>query len=687
MANSLRVTELDFDQIKNNLKTYLQGQSTFSDYDFEGSGLSILLDVLAYNTHYNAFYLNMALNELFLDTAVKRESVVSLAKMLNYTPRSIRAASALINLTVNNVGAAPTSLIINRYTPFTSSINNTTFTFYNIEPQTIEPNGGVYSLENLEIFEGTYIVNKFTVGSNPGPSEKFEIPNANVDTTTILVTVQDNPTSTTRTIYNLFAGDITQVTEDSKIFFLDQNINGLYEIYFGDGVLGTKLITGKQVTIEYLTTSGPDANVSDKITQSFTLGGAIYDGTIGYTNVSVTTATKSTDGQNPETIDEIRFNAPKAATAQNRLVSKYDYESFLVKNYNYIDAVSVWGGEDNDPPVYGKVYISIVPKPSQFLTTTRKNSIIETIREKRALAITPTFIDPDIFYLNIVSAIKYNPNITNEGSSDITTAVNTSIQNYFTQNLGNFKQDFALSKLLAAIDVARDSIIGNITEITVQKKLQPALGIGISNKIKLSNKIEEHSFSSTQFYYSYLGTIYAARIKDIPDEATVSLSGTYRRSGAIITCTFEQEHGLTEGENISLNFSGSSIDGIYSINTVESLRKFTVISEHTGNDIGTVSIQSEDRGRLLVYSVSDNATLNNNIGFISYESGLIQLTSLTITGYPADQTTLNLYFKLTKDSQDIIVARNQIIELDTETANNTTNRLAGITLSTQAIPK
>lgn len=687
MANSLRVTELDFDQIKQNLKTYLQGQSTFTDYDFEGSGLSILLDILAYNTHYNAFYANMALNEIFLDTAVKRESVVSLAKMLNYTPRSIRAASSKLNLTVNNVVGSPSALTINRYTPFTTTIYGTTYTFYNLETQSITPIGGAYSFENLEVFEGTYVVTKFSVGSTPGPNEKFEIPNSNIDTTTIRVTVQDTSTSTTSTTFTLFEGDITQVTETSNIYYIEQNTRGLYELYFGDGVLGTKLATGNQITVEYLVTSGPEANVSDKITQTFSLATAVFDGTTPYTDVTVSTIVKSTDGQAAETIDEIRFNAPKSATSQNRLVSKYDYEAFLTRNYNYIDAVSVWGGEDNDPPQYGKVFISIVPKTSQYLTTTRKNTIISAINEKRSLAITPTFIDPDIFYLNIITSIKYNPNITNEGSTDISTAVQSAIQSYFIQNLGSFKQDFALSKLLAAIDAARESIIGNITEVTVQKKLTPTLGVGASQKIKLGNKFEEHSFSSTQFYYSYLGVTYAARIKDIPDDATVNISGTYRRSGSIITCTFEEDHDLTEGEVITLSFSGAATNGLYTINSIESTRKFTLISDQTGNDSGTVTVQSEDRGRLLIYSVGDNSILNNNIGFISYQSGLVQINDLTVTGFLEDQTTLNLYFKLTKDSQDIIVARNQIIELETDSANSQTNRLAGITVSTQAIPK
>jgi hypothetical protein len=688
MANSLRITELDFDSIKQNLKTFLQNQSEFTDYDFEGSGLAVLLDILAYNTHYNAFYANMAINEMFIDSAVKRESVVSISKLLNYVPRSARAAAARINVTVDGVSGAPGSLSIDRFTAFNSSINDSTYTFYNIEPATITPIGGVYSYEGLDVYEGTYVVNKFTVGSTPGPAEKFVIPNTNIDTTTIRVTVQDTITSTTSTTYTEFDGDITQVTEDTTIFYLEQNINNQYQIYFGDGVIGKQLSVGNRVTIEYLATSAEDANISEKIDQSFSISGSISGGT--YSGVTIETVSQSTSGQAAETVDEIRFNAPKAAAAQNRLVSKYDYEIFLKRNYSYIDAISVWGGEDNDPPQYGKVFISVLPKTSQFLTTSRKNKIIEDIKKKRVMAITPSFVDPDVYYIHVTSAVRYNPNTTNETATDISNAVTAAIASYFSSNLGSFGEDFSLSKLQTAIDDARASISGNTTEIIVSKEFEVELGVGISEKVKINNKIEEHSISSAKFYYDSLGVIYPAKIRDLPDQATVELSGTYRRTGSIITCTFDENHELTVGESVTLTFSGSSESGLYEVNEIIDDEKFTVISAASGNDSGTVDIQSEARGRLQIYNPDDNTILNNNIGFVSYNSGLIQINTITVAGYIEDDGQhlhVDFYFKLTKDSQDLSVARNQIIRRSTATNSSITDRLAGTSISIQAIPR
>lgn len=683
MANNLQITNIDFDQIKSNLKQYLQGQAEFTDYDFEGSGLSILLDILAYNTHYNAFYINMALNELFIDTAVKRESVVSLAKLLNYTPRSVRSAQATIDLTVNGVSETG-SLTLERYTPFTSTINQQTFTFYNLDSVTISSNGTEYTQTGIDVYEGVYVVNKFNVVS-PGPSEKYVIPNKNVDTTTIRVTVQDSPEVTNSTTYTMFDGDITAVTGTTNIYYIDQNAQGYYEIYFGDGLLGTKLTAGNRVTIEYLVSNGTAANVSDKVNQTISLSGTLIGPT--YTSVDVTVTSKSNTGQDEETIDEIRFNAPRAAAAQNRLVTKYDYEAFVKKNYNYIDAVTVWGGEDNDPPQYGKIFISAIPKQSQYLTTARKNAIISDIAVKRVASITPVFVEADDFYASVSSVVKFNPNITNKVATDIQGLVNTSIQNYFSLNSGSFGDYFSYSKLIAAIDDADESILGNLTSVTLEKRITPTTGVAFSKYIKLNNKFDQHKVASTQFYYTLNNEIYAARIKDIPDEATISVTGTYRRSGSIITVTLPSAHDLIVGENVTLTFTGAAIDGEYAVDTTESTTKFTVISEETGNDSGTVSVQSASRGRLRVYDVASAAILNNNIGFVSYNEGIIQINNLNVYGFLPDQTDLRLYFNLTDDSQDISVVRNQIIRLSTDTVNSSTNRIAGLNVSTIAIPK
>jgi hypothetical protein len=684
MATTLRVTELDFDAIKQNLKNYLSGQAQFTDYDFEGSGLSVLLDTLAYNTHYNSFYLNMAMNEIFIDSAVKRESIVSLSKMLNYIPKSRRAASATLSLVVNNVVGSPTSLIIDRYTAFNTSIAGTSYTFYNLEPVTILPSGTTYSYDNLEVYEGTFVVNKFTVGATPGPAEKFIIPNRNIDTNTIRVTIQDDPTSSTSTKFDLYAGDITLVTDDSTIYFLEQNSAGTYQIYFGDGLIGRKLVTGQTVTIEYLVTNGVAANISDKISQAFELSGSIE----GYTDVSITVVEKSDGGEDEETLEEIRFNAPKAATSQNRLVTVKDYEAFLKRKYSYIETVSVWGGEENDPPAYGKVFLSVVTKPNQVLTTSRKNQIVADIKEKRTLALTPTFVDPDIFFINILDTVKYNPNITNDSSADIDAAVRAAIQTYFTQNITQFGDDFSASKLIAAIDNSKASILGNSMIPVVQKRLSPTLGVAFAQNFKISNKIESGSINSTTFFFSIQGEILPARIKDERLTDVIRFNGTYRRSSAVVTInTPVAPHGLAPGEKVTINFSGSAIDGDYVVNTTPTDKSFTVITREEGIDYGTVSITTDVRGVLRIVNPDNNRILNNNIGSVAYNSGVVVIDNLNVFGYSADQTDVRIYFRLTRDSEDIFAERNQILRLDTSSANEAVNRLGGITISTLTVPK
>lgn len=685
MPNSLRVTELDFDQIKKNLKDYLKAQSEFTDYDFEGSGLSVLIDLLAYNTHYNAFYINMAINEMFLDSAVKRESLVSIAKLLNYTPRSARAAQAIVNLTVNGVTGSPSSLTLPRYTAFSSTVGETGFTFYNTEPITIVPISGVYSYSDIQIYEGTYVVNRFDVGADAGPAVKYEIPNADIDTTTLRVTVQSTAISTVSQTYTLFAGDITKVAADTAVYFLEQNTKGFYQIYFGDGVLGKRLFTGNRITVEYLVTNGTAANTSEKITQTFDLTGSLTGGT--YTDVTVATVENSGAGQDPETTDEIRFNAPKTAASQNRLVTKYDYESFLKREFNYIDAISVWGGEENDPPQYGKVFISMVPKTGQFITTSKKKSITDTIAERRSLALTPVFVDPDIIYVNVSSTVKFNPNITNETASDISIAAVNAINTYFQNNVGSFGQYFSESKLLAAIDNTRQSILSNLTKVTLQKRLVPTLGISTSQRFTISNIIEEHTVTSTRFFYNLLGTISQAQIKDVPDAATVLLSGTFRRTGVVITAKFNTEHQLTEGEFVNLSFSSTATSGRYQITSVPDEKSFVIISVDSGTATGTVTVTSEPRGRLVLFNPTNNTTLNNNIGFVSYNSGLIQINDLNVYGFLQNQTDVRLYFNLVRLSEDISILRNQIIKLDTDSANDSTNRLAGVTVSVLSVPR
>jgi hypothetical protein len=686
MATNFRVTELDFDEIKTNIKNYLKSKPEFTDYDFEGSALSVLVDTLAYNTHYNAYYLNMAVNEVFIDSAVKRESIVSLAKMLNYTPRSVKGAVARLNITVNGVIGAPPFLIIDRYTAFTTTINSKTYSFYNLAPATITPSGSDYSYENLAVYEGRFVVNKFLVGASPGPSEKFVIENKNIDTDSLRVTVQPTATATESSTFTKYSGDITDVTGTSDIYFLEQNSLGFYEIYFGDGIIGTKLSSGNNVTVEYLVTSGSEANISDKIAQSFALSGSIQ----GYTDVSISVVQKSSGAQQQETADEIRFNATKYATSQNRLVTTADYVGFLKANYNYIDQAVVWGGEDNDPPQYGKVYMSILPKANQTLTASRRGQIVTDIKKKRSLGITPTFIDPEIFFIVIQDTVKYNPNLTNDSSSDIESAVRVAIQNYFTTNISKFGDDFSASKLVTTIDNAKTSIISNSMIPILEKRFNATPGVPLSQSFRIGNKIEPESITSTFFFFNPLQETnpIKSKIVDVKNTSPTIINGTYRRSGQIVTVnTPLAPHGLAAGEKVTLVFTGSSFDGIYTIIATPTEKSFTIQTAEEGVDYGSVNITSNKNGVLKVLDADTNRVLSNNVGRVSYDSGVVVINTLNIFGYLLDQPDLRLYFKMTRDSEDIFAERNQILRLDTDVSNEGVNRLGGISISTLAIPK
>jgi hypothetical protein len=686
MATNLRVTELDFDAIKTNIKNYFKAQSEFSDYDFEGSALSVLIDTLAYNTHYNAYYLNMAVNEVFIDSAVKRESVVSLAKMLNYTPRSIKAASAKLNVTVNGVIGAPSFLIIDRYTAFTTTIDSTTYSFYNIEPATITPEGSTYTFENLTVYEGRFIVNKFVVGDSPGPAEKFVIQNKNIDTNTLRVTIQTSSSSSESFAYTRYDGDISTLTGSSAIYFLEQNSQGFYEVYFGDGIIGAGLSSGNTVTLEYLVTSGQPANISDKVAQTFALSGSIQ----GYTDVTIAVSQKSSGAQPEETIEEIRFNATRAATSQNRLITTSDYSGYLKSTYNYIDKAVVWGGEDNNPPQYGKVYISILPKPNQTLTATRRGEIVTDIKKKRALGITPAFIDPEIFFIVIQDTVKYNPNLTNDSSVDIQNAVRAAIENYFSTNITQFGDDFSASKLIAAIDSAKDSIVSNSMIPIVEKRFTPTAGVAFTQSFQIANKIEPETLSTTYFYFNPLfDTVpIKSKIIDVKDATALVVTGTYRRSGQVVTInTPLAPHGLSAGETVTIIFTGSSLDGNYSIVSTPTEKSLTIQTEEDGVDYGTVTITAQKTGKLKIVDADTSRILNNNVGRIAYDSGLVVINGLNIFGFLQDQTDLRIYLKMTRDSEDIFAERNQILRLDTDNSNPGVNRLGGVSISTLTIPR
>lgn len=529
---SLRISELDFDNIKINLKNFLKsytndaGELIFTDFDFEGSSLSVLIDLLSYNTHYNAYLANMVANEMFLDSAVKRESAVSIAKHLGYTPSSTRGARAMITFDVISPTGNPPSLTMEKYTTFSTTINNDVFTFVNIDPVTIEPSNGIYRFSNVSITEGTPVEYLHRV-SIPGPAEKYEIPSISVDTTSIRVIVQNSYTDTATTLYS-YAENITEVNSDSAVYYLEENVDGKYHVYFGDGVLGKKLAAGNLVRLQYVISQGILGNVSGNITQTF-----ITSSTIGGGNIpgEIVAIQNSTGGAEKDTIDAIKFKAPKAYSAQNRAVTSTDYKTIIQENYPLVESISVWGGEDNDPPEYGKVFISLKPYDGYVISSTIKNQIKQDVlSNKRIMAIVPAIIDPEYIYVNIATDVTYDAKISTVSAPDMRLIVETSIQNYFTTNLQKFGNDFVFSKLTKLIDNSNPAIIGNLTSVKIQKRINPILNsVNLytdTTSINFNNALMPSTFESTAFNYYYNNSTIKVRIIDISDTNPYNLAGT-----------------------------------------------------------------------------------------------------------------------------------------------------------------
>lgn len=485
-STKLRVTELDFDEIKSNLKDYLQSQAEFTDYDFEGSALSNLLDLLAYNTHYNAIYANLIANEMFLDSASKRASVVSLAKHFGYTPRSVISPRARINLQVVVTGT-PQSLTLPKYTTFTTSFDGLDYTYYNLASVTATPSApNSFLFNNVEIVEGKPLSYRYTVANG---QNKFLIPNDNVDTSTLLVEVQNSAVDTTLTTFTL-ADEIVAVTGASPVYFLEETRDGLYQLVFGDGSIGKSLVDGNIVRFTYLTSNGTLTNNAN----SFNLGS-----TAGFTVVSyaITLSSKSAGGRDKETVNSIKYNAPKFFVSQNRAVTAEDYKNIILAEYPDIEAISAWGGEVNDPPIYGKVFIVAKPTNGLFLSSETKDNLVTILKNKNVVGITPEFIDPDYLYVTISTNYFYDPSQTTIPESTLNGLVRTTIQNYRDSDLDNFDVVCRKSKLGRLIDYTNKCILNNNTNLGLYKYLPVNNESEIDYVIKFVNPIS--SVSTTSF--------------------------------------------------------------------------------------------------------------------------------------------------------------------------------------------
>ena len=490
-ANSnIQLTSLDFNTLKTNFTTFLRSQDTFKDYNFEGSGMSVLLDVLAYNTQYNAYYLNQVANEMFLDSAVQRPSVVSHAKVLNYTPKSAIAPTAEVNVTVTNV-TTESSLTLSAYSSFLSSdVNGVNYNFINTDDYTVNVANNVALFENVKIKQGVLSSYNYTVSTTANPSLTFEIPDETVDTTTLKVLVQQSSSNSSYEVYNL-ATNILSLDGTSKVYFLQESLNGTYEIYFGDGIVGKTLTDGNIVNLTYLSTEGSAAASAN----SFVL----MDNIGNYTATSVDSVLEATQGGDKESIDSIKLQAPKTYSAQNRAVNKNDYIVALQQNTLGIsfDAVNVWGGEENDTPVYGQVFISLKPAGGYKLTDTQKSKIInEVIKPISVLTVAPTIVDPDYTYLKLVVDVLYDPKKTSLTATQIQDGVKSAIQTFTTNTLNTFNSTFNGYDLLNAVQSYSSSIITSEYNLRMEKKFLPNLTNTTTYKLYYNSPLEKNMYTS-----------------------------------------------------------------------------------------------------------------------------------------------------------------------------------------------
>lgn len=503
--SSIILTQLDFNEYKTALKTYLTEQDEFKDYDFDGSNLSVLLDVLAYNTYQNAFYLNMIGNEMFLDSARLRDSVISHAKELNYLPRSFTSATAKIQLTVTPTDANKNSIVIPKGTSFISRVDDFSYTFNTNENLVItnKVNGSFVS-DTITIYEGNYLSDTSVINySNP---LIYKISNRNVDISSVSVTIIEDNGSV-----NLEYARATSMfghDENSKVFFLQPSTGDSYEVVFGDGVVGRKPKNNSIVIIEYRVSNGELPNGAFRFINASRIDNEA--------NVAIATISAAADGAVAEDLNSIKFNAPRAFTTQERAVTAEDYQNLLKANYPEINAVTAYGGEDATPPQYGRIFVSIDLTDVDGLPKIKEDEYKRFLRSRSSVAMEPVFISPDYTYLKVDSTVRYNINRTGLNPEDLRTYVIDAILNYASTNLNSFSKTFRYSKLVQAVDATDASIISNETDINLVKYLTPELGVPLNLTIDFKSPltqeipllgdehpiIDVHGITSTPFTYT-----------------------------------------------------------------------------------------------------------------------------------------------------------------------------------------
>ena len=676
---AIRVSELDFDSIKENLKTYLRSQEQFQDFDFEGSGMSVLLDILAYNTHYMGYYLNMVANEMFLDTAQLRNSVLSHAKMIGYVPRSKNGAKTQITVvaTPSLVEDNDTNIItLGKYARFIGEdIDGINYNFVTTNANTVSKSGGSFTFANVWIRQGEVVQRQFLMESS-NTKRRFTIPSANVDTETITIEVQESSANTDATQYYLYQ-DITEANSNSKIFFLEENSDNEYSFYFGDGYIGTAPANGNIIICTYLETMGSEANGIINFVNADAIANSFND------NVTVTAANSTAQGTDKETVEQVRFRAPFSYTTQNRAVTKLDYESILMKDYNNIESVSVWGGEENDPPIYGKVFLSLKPKGNYYFSELDKERIVNTlISNRNVVTVIPEIVDPEYAYMIIRAKVTYNRNRTSLDENTIKSYVQAAIRDYKTDELERFNSVFRRSKLQNYIESAEKSITGSQVDFFIQKRkfiytnetrnYEYDFAAGLK-KGDFYNKI----FSIPQIQVKDLeGNDRLVYVEEVPsaftgiDNITIINPGRNYLEPPTVTITGDgtgatAEAKIVNGRIDSITITNRGVD--YSRATV------SITGGYGREATGVVNLQAKN-GNIRTYYFKTNGEkviVNSNAGTVNYETGLVRLTSLTTDLVQENNFYQDNFLTISAPSavDNIYPQRNRILTLDTNDFN------------------
>lgn len=675
--SNIQITDLDFNLIKTNLKRFLQSQDELKDYNYEGAALSTLLDILAYNTQYQAYYLNMVANEMFLDSALQRSSVVSHAKLLNYTPQSAAAPRAVIDLVMNNVTTS--SLTLPKFTSFLSeAIDGVSYKFVTLNSvtQNTDLANNTVTFDNVVIKQGEPATLSFTYDSAANPTATFELPDTNVDTTTISVTVQQSTSNSYSQVFTL-VDDYLALNNTTTAFFLQEATNGNYQIYFGDGILGKALVDGNIVSVSYIITSGTAATDANNF--------VLMDTISGFSSSTITPVQAATQGSERETIESVKYTAPKSYSAQGRAVTKEDYIYLIQNNAGIfpIDAVNVWGGEENDPPVYGVVFIAIKPSGGYLLTQSQKAIIEEEIiKPISVLTVQPRIIDVDYTYLVINSNILYEPKLTTLTSSQLQTQVLTAIQGFAADTLNTFNSTFKLSSLISTVQSVSPSFVTNDANIVLQKRIVPNLTSPATYTLKYGTSLKKDIFGKSisvtptfQIIDTNSNNVVreAVYLEETPSSTTfiesisISNPGFGYTSEPIVTIM-----GDGMGATARATIVNGQVDSITvtngGVNYTQAIIEITS-SDGNGSLASAVAILAGNKGTLRTYYFEDNVKkiLNANAGTVDYTQGIVTLIDFNPSAINNPLGILSV--QVVPTSTIISSSRDKIITLDNTDPN------------------